>query len=110
MTESPDDAGGVRGDTQAALGLAPDRGALMLALGIFSVVFPPLGILTWILAKRDLREMREGRMDPWGRSLTTAGLALGIVGSVLCVFLVLALLRLACTEPPLPSPTPLWPR
>jgi hypothetical protein len=110
MTDAPDDASAVRQEAQPAPGLAPERGALMLAMGILSLLVPPLGIVTWLLARRDLREMREGRMDPWGRSLTAIGLALGIVGSALCVFVVLALLRFACMESRLPSPTPLWPR
>lgn len=60
--------------------MAPHRGALILTLGILSLVFCQfLGFVPWILANSDLREMSDGRMDPEGRSLTEAGKICGII-------------------------------
>jgi hypothetical protein len=69
----------------------PHRGALILALGILSWLSCPLfGVFAWILGNSDLRDMRAGRMDPEGMSLTQAGQILGmahvILGIVILVF------------------------
>jgi hypothetical protein len=37
-----------------------------------------LGVLVWALARRDLREMAAGRVDPLGRGLTRTALEEGI--------------------------------
>jgi len=68
----------------------PHRGALILVLGILSIVLCAiLGPIAWILGKSDLAKIDAGRMDPEGRGITTAGMICGIVGTV---FLVLGLL------------------
>jgi predicted Zn finger-like uncharacterized protein len=76
----------------------PHRGTLILVLGIVSVVLStlafcsaglagligsPLGIVAWVMGRRDLRKMREGRMDREGNGFTQAGLICGIIGSIL---------------------------
>jgi hypothetical protein len=64
--------------------LAPHRGGLILALGImaFVVACPLLSFLAWAMGTNDLREMREGRMDPSGMNMTQAGMVLGMLLSV----------------------------
>jgi hypothetical protein len=77
-------------------GGAPDRGGVILALGIVSLVLAffsfmlyilpiwliPLvvGVFGWILGQRDLRAMREGRMDSSNHVMTLVGMILSIVG------------------------------
>jgi hypothetical protein len=76
----------------------PHRGALILSLGNISmivgglslcmfglgaVISVPLGILAWLMANRDLEDMREGRMDPRGKSQTETGRTGGIAGVIL---------------------------
>ena len=66
---------------------------MILALGLVALVggmslYVPLliGPVACVLGFWDLREMREGRMDPEGRGMTQAGL---VCGAVATVFLVL---------------------
>jgi hypothetical protein len=88
------------------LGYEPDRGALILALGLISLVCSPLagsccflffgvgavfsiaglgtGISAWVMGRKDLARMREYIMDPAGRPLTLAGTVCGIIGTILC--------------------------
>jgi hypothetical protein len=64
----------------------PERGTLILILGIVSVtICAPAGIAAWIMGKKDLEEIRAGRMDPAGESNTQIGYVLGIVGTCLFV-------------------------
>ena len=65
--------------------LVPHRGAMILALGIIAWVFtcPIFSIVAWMLGAADLREMREGRMEPSGMGLTQAGHILGLIYSLL---------------------------
>ena len=66
--------------------LAPDRGGVILTLGILGlVVCGVLSIIAWVMGAGDLREIREGRMNPAGYGLTQAGMVLGIVGCVLMI-------------------------
>jgi predicted Zn finger-like uncharacterized protein len=71
----------------------PDRGAVILVLGIiglacmmtfwcapFSLI---LGLTSWLMGQRDLRKMRSGLMDDNGRSLTQAGWICGILSTIL---------------------------
>ncbi len=86
--------------------LRPHRGGLILALGILSLVFAPLGTLccfpfgllclpvgirAWVMGAADLRKIRAGNMDPSGRGLTQAGMILGIVATLLTVLAVVFL-------------------
>lgn len=69
----------------------PHRGAVILALGILSLLLCFIcGIFGWIMANNDLRQMSRGTMDPTGVQLTQAGKILSIVGVVLqCAALLL---------------------
>lgn len=73
--------------------LAPHRGGLILALGMlaFVVACPILSFLAWTMGAGDLREMREGRMDPAGMSRTQAGMTLGMLLSVATIIGLLGL-------------------
>ena len=62
------------------------RGALILTLGILSLVLCPLQVLgpvAWTMGNNDLAAMRSGRMDPSGEGITQAGRICGIIGTVL---------------------------
>lgn len=81
------------------------RGGLILTLGILSIVFPVLGWLVccccplipggtgligvglglpaFLMGKRDLAFMREGRMDPSGQGMTNGGMICGLIGLIL---------------------------
>ena len=65
----------------------PHRGVMILVLGIFSLFCSCviIGIIAWVLANNDLREMDAGRMDPSGRGLTQAGKVLGIISVVVAI-------------------------
>lgn len=67
------------------------RGGLILAFGILSFVVqcPLFGILAWIMGSGDLNKINSGQMDPEGRSLTQAGMILGIIST--CIFLLVLL-------------------
>jgi hypothetical protein len=66
--------------------MAPHRGTLILVLGIVGIVCCFIGgIVAWVMANTDLREMDAGRMDPDGRGLTLAGKICGIVSIVLFI-------------------------
>jgi hypothetical protein len=74
----------------------PDRGGVILALGIVSLVltFPSfiiyflptwliplvIGIFGWVMGQRDLRAIREGTMQQSGHVMTLIGMILSIVG------------------------------
>jgi hypothetical protein len=76
--------------------LAPHRGVLILVLGILGlVVLPILSPVAWIMGNTDMAEIRAGRMDPDGESLTQVGRVCGIIGTVLMV-LVMCFIGLAC--------------
>jgi hypothetical protein len=76
----------------------PHRGPTILVLGILSLFVAQiiLGPIAWVMANHDLREMREGRMDPEGEDNTNTGricamIATIIAGSVLALVGVLFL-------------------
>ncbi len=85
--------------------LAAHRGGLILALGLLSFVLCLFcliaglasGIAAWVMGVSDLKQMRNGRMDPSGEGLTRAGMILGIIMCVLvavgfvCVVVIIAL-------------------
>lgn len=61
------------------------RGALVLTLGLVALLLPPLGMLAWALGARDLKAMRQGRMDASGRDGTLIGMILGVIVSLVFV-------------------------
>jgi predicted Zn finger-like uncharacterized protein len=65
--------------------LEPHRGTTILVLGIVSLFFAPiiLGPMAWVMGNADLKQMREGRMDPEGKSNTEIGRVLGIISTCL---------------------------
>lgn len=62
----------------------PHRGGTILAFGIIGIacciIFAPIA---WVMGQSDLGQIKAGRMDPNGRSLTQAGMVLGIIGTVI---------------------------
>ena|SRR5438552_10592021 len=69
----------------------PHRGALILTLGILSLVICGfLGPVAWIMGNNDLKEIKSGRMDREGEGLTQAGRICGIIATIFmvvgCVF------------------------
>jgi predicted Zn finger-like uncharacterized protein len=69
----------------------PDRGTTVLVLGILSLasmmiscvpVGVILGLIAWTMGQTDLRKMKRGQMDDYGRSMTQAGWICGIVGTI----------------------------
>jgi hypothetical protein len=72
------------------------RGVLILVFGILGLVICfPFGIAAWLMGNGDLREMREGRMDPSGQGMTQAGRIIGIVSTILALIgVVIAVLML----------------
>ncbi len=63
--------------------LRPHRGGVVLTLGLLGFCCGLLGVFAWVMGRTDLREMREGRMDPSGRGTTQAGQILGIITTLL---------------------------
>ena len=56
----------------------PHRGGAILACGILSwVICVVLGVIAIVMAREDLRLMRNGQMDPSGMGMTQAGMVLG---------------------------------
>lgn len=68
--------------------LEPHRGAVILTLGIISIIpccciFIIPGICAWTMGNNDLNRIRMGRMDLEGKGLTMAGMILGIIGTII---------------------------
>jgi hypothetical protein len=91
-----------------ATNVRPHRGVAILILGILSIlplciISLVLGIMAWIMGTNDLREIREGRMDPEGEGMTAAGRICGIIGT--CLHGV----GLCCCVPNVFVQPPFWP-
>ena len=70
----------------------PHRAGTILTLAIIGLlVFGPLCIAAWIMGDSDLREMDAGIMDNSGRSSTSTGKSLGIIGTVLWIIAVIVI-------------------
>ena len=70
---------------------APDKpssqAVTALVLGILSVVCCQiLGPVAWYLGNQEQRSIREGRSSAAGQGFATAGVILGIIGTVFLVF------------------------
>lgn len=78
--------------------LTPHRGTVILVLGIVGLAIPLFcssccailsiagcvcGIIAWVMANKDLKEMAAGTMDPTGRGTTQAGKICGIISVIL---------------------------
>jgi len=64
--------------------IAPHRGTNILVLGILSVTCCTLcGPFAWIMGSKDMKAIREGYMDPSGKTQTQVGMILGIIGTIL---------------------------
>jgi hypothetical protein len=71
----------------------PHRGTLILILGVLPFFIHPLapicGPIAWVLGNQDLKEIRAGRMDPEGEGTTQAGRILGMIFTLLSLFVIL---------------------
>jgi hypothetical protein len=65
--------------------MKPHRGTLILILGIVGFCCGIVGLVAFIMGTGDLKEMREGRMDPSGEGKTQVGRWLGLVFFILNV-------------------------
>jgi hypothetical protein len=75
------------------LAIKPDRGSLILVLGILSMIFfPPLGIVAILMGRGDLAEIDAGQRDPEGRTSTKVGYICGIIGTILLVLNIAAVI------------------
>ena len=69
--------------------LQPHRGVAVLVLGILGLVLCVIcGIIAWVMANTDLRQMDAGIMDPSGRGMTMAGKICGMISVILLVVVV----------------------
>jgi hypothetical protein len=56
---------------------------MILTFGIVGLLCClPLGIAAWVMGASDLKSIRAGTMDPAGKSMTQAGMILGIVAVI----------------------------
>jgi hypothetical protein len=72
--------------TSSSAGMfTPHRGGLVLVFGVLGIVMgcPVFSAIAWILGSRDLREIRQGRMDRQGEGITLVGMILGMIVSLL---------------------------
>jgi hypothetical protein len=83
MQEAPQ--GGVpSAPTSSGAEIKPNRGGVILALGIIGIVLCFIcGIIAWIMGAGDLKEMKDGTRDRSGEQLTKAGMICGIIGTAL---------------------------
>jgi hypothetical protein len=66
--------------------LKSHRAGTILALGLIGLfICGPLCIAAWLMGDSDIREMDAGIMDRSGRSTTSTGRTLGILGSILWI-------------------------
>jgi hypothetical protein len=66
--------------------LRPHRGGLILTLGLIGLfVCGPLCLGAWVMGNGDLHEMDAGMMDPSGRSNTSSGRNIGMLGTILWI-------------------------
>ena len=73
------------------------RGGMILTFGILAIVcnfclIP--GILAWVMGRADLKQIKDGTMDPEGEGLTTAGMIMGMImtclaGAVFVIYILI---------------------
>lgn len=85
---------------------AASRGPLVVALGVLAIlgnivwVGLVFGLMAWVIGGADLKEMEAGRMDRSGAGMTKTGRALGMIGLLLWVgLLVFAVIALTAGKP-----------
>ena len=72
------------------MGNEQGRGQLILILGILGLVCcMPLGIVAWVMGAADMKLIKAGQIPESERSLTQAGMILGMVSVGLAVLVVL---------------------
>ena len=77
-------------ETPQSGGMKPQRGGVILALGIIGIVVCFVcGIIAWVMGQGDLKEMKQGLRDPSGEQLTKAGMICGIIGTILGVLAII---------------------
>ena len=82
MTQAPPEAP----VTGSGAPLKPHRGVVILVLGILGLVVCFIcGIIAWVMANTDQREMEAGRMDPAGMGMTKAGKICGMIGVIIWI-------------------------
>lgn len=85
--------GNLRESRSARRDSEPERGGVVLTMGIVSLFVPVVGIFlglaAWVMGAKDLGKMRRREMDPRGEGTTRAGLICGIIGLVMQVLLTL---------------------
>jgi hypothetical protein len=68
------------------IALKPHRGGLILTLGLIGLfVCGPLCLAAWVMGSGDLHEMDASMMDPSGRSSTSSGRNIGMLGTILWI-------------------------
>ena len=69
---------------------------MILVFGILGWVFtcPVFSTMAWIMGTSDLREMRNGRMDPSGMGQTQAGLYIAVAQLILCALVAVGFMLL----------------
>jgi hypothetical protein len=75
--------------------LRPDRGGMILAFGILTIMAPCFlglifGPLAWFMGSSDLAAIDSGEMNPSNRGLVQAGRIIGGIGFLLQVFSLVA--------------------
>jgi hypothetical protein len=72
--------------------MKPHRGTLILVLGILALLQCYgiiLGPIAFFMGTSDIKEMREGRMDPSGEGMTNVGRFLGLAGAIIAIVLLI---------------------
>lgn len=65
----------------------PSNAGTVLALACVSLfVFQPLGLLTWLLANKELRAIDSGHADPHGRGVVVTSRVIGVCTTLLFMF------------------------
>lgn len=106
MSSSPEISDGI-GDSER-VHLSPHRGVMILCFGILSWFLCPIfGVVAWVMANGDLRQMEAGTMDMSGKDMTKTGKILGMVNVILVIgvlFLILLfMLLMVFLTPTLPA-------
>jgi hypothetical protein len=73
----------------------PSQAVLALVLGIIGLfVVWPVAPFAWVIGRKEVRAVDDGRRDPANRGVALAGQIMGIIGTVLLVLGVVALIVL----------------